>query len=164
MPFLSMVRRAALLTRRLIQRFSLSSQNRRYCKFGRNRRLVLLFAWETLFPVIGFLPVIWQTRAMVIPRIVQGGEYAIYPTCGSSRSTSPATFRKENSHESLCAGSHSTLFSFLLVCRNDIRRLVTYLDVSAERTGQVDSGFQHGPATSSSRGGTPLVGSGILHQ
>jgi hypothetical protein len=26
--------------------------------------LVLLLAWETLFPTMGFLPVTWQTRAM----------------------------------------------------------------------------------------------------
>src|SRR6185369_17493885 len=64
MPRLSMVRRPALEMRRLIQRFSLSTQNRRYCRFGRNRRLVLLLAWDTLLPTCGFLPVTWQTRAM----------------------------------------------------------------------------------------------------
>src|SRR5690554_1851393 len=53
---------AALETRRRTQRRSLSSQKRRYCRFGRKRRLVLLFACETLFPTIGPLPVIWQTR------------------------------------------------------------------------------------------------------
>jgi stearoyl-CoA desaturase (delta-9 desaturase) len=64
MPFLSIRRRAALETRRRTQRFSLSTQKRRYCRFGRNRRLVLLLAWETLFPTMGFLPVTSQTRAM----------------------------------------------------------------------------------------------------
>src|ERR1035437_3840715 len=40
MPFLSMVRRPALETRRRTQRFSVSTQIRRYCRFGRKRRLV----------------------------------------------------------------------------------------------------------------------------
>src|SRR6478752_2085188 len=64
MPFLSIRRRAALETRRRTQRFSVSTQNRRYCRWGRKRRLVLLLAWETLFPTIGRLPVTWHTRAM----------------------------------------------------------------------------------------------------
>src|SRR4029079_13160162 len=64
MPFLSIRRRAALETRRRTQRFSVSTQKRRYCRFGRNRRLVLLLAWETLFPTIGPLPVTSHTRAM----------------------------------------------------------------------------------------------------
>src|SRR6187549_584331 len=64
MPFLSIRRRAALETRRRTKRFSLSTQKRRYCRFGRNRRLVLLLAWETLFPTIGPLPVTSQTRAI----------------------------------------------------------------------------------------------------
>src|SRR5687767_1057845 len=64
MPFLSMRRRPALEMRRRTQRFSFSTQNRRYCRFGRNRRLVLLLAWETLFPTIGPLPVTSQTRAI----------------------------------------------------------------------------------------------------
>src|SRR3569832_353724 len=66
MPFLSMVRRAALDKRRRTQRFSLSTQNRRYCRLGRKRRLVLLLAWETLFPTMGFLPVTTHTRAMTL--------------------------------------------------------------------------------------------------
>src|SRR5215471_8400955 len=44
MPFLSMVRSALLVSRRLTQRFSLSTQNLRRCRFGMNRRLVLLWA------------------------------------------------------------------------------------------------------------------------
>src|SRR5688572_24772329 len=64
MPFLSIRRSAALETRRRTQRFSVSTQKRRYCRFGRNRRLVLLLAWETLFPTIGPLPVTSHTRAM----------------------------------------------------------------------------------------------------
>src|SRR5690606_27859708 len=63
-PFLSIRRRAAPETRRRTQRFSLSTQKRRYCRFGRNRRLVLLLAWDTLFPTMGFLPVTSHTRAM----------------------------------------------------------------------------------------------------
>src|SRR6185295_13803625 len=64
MPFLSIVRSPALVRRRLTQRFSLSTQKRRRCRFGRNRRGVLLFACETWWPTIGALPVTWQTRAI----------------------------------------------------------------------------------------------------
>src|SRR6218665_392766 len=64
MPFLSIRRRPALEMRRRTQRFPASTQKRRYCRFARNRRLVLLLAWETLFPTIGPLPVTSQTRAM----------------------------------------------------------------------------------------------------
>src|SRR3546814_8737895 len=62
-----MVRSALVETRRRTQRFSLSTQKRRDCKLGKKRRLVLLFACETLLPTIGPLPVTWHTRAMVIP-------------------------------------------------------------------------------------------------
>ena len=55
---------AALETRRRTQRFSLSTQKRRYCRLGRKRRLVLLLAWETLLPTMGFLPVTSHTRAI----------------------------------------------------------------------------------------------------
>ncbi len=65
MPTLSMVRSAALDTRRRTQRFSLSTQKRRDCKLGKKRRLVLLLACDTLLPDIGRLPVTLQTRAMV---------------------------------------------------------------------------------------------------
>jgi hypothetical protein len=30
----------------------------------------LLFAWETLFPTMGPLPVTWHTRAMIISFVV----------------------------------------------------------------------------------------------
>src|SRR3954465_7597617 len=73
MPFLSIRRTAALETRRRTQRFSFSTQKRRYCRFGRNRRLVLLLAWETLFPTIGPLPVTSQTRAISTLRFRQNG-------------------------------------------------------------------------------------------
>src|SRR5690349_15286314 len=64
MPSLSMIRRPALETRRETQRFSDSTKMRRFCRLGKKRRLVLLFAWETLLPTIGFFPVTWQARAM----------------------------------------------------------------------------------------------------
>src|SRR5689334_7289760 len=64
MPFLSIVRSAALVSRRFTHRFSVSTQKRRRCRFGRNRRLVLLLAWDTWCPTIGPLPVTWQTRAI----------------------------------------------------------------------------------------------------
>src|SRR5688500_4266456 len=62
MPFLSMVRSACAETFSLIQRFSLATQKRRSCRFGRKRRRVLLFACETLLPVCTPLPVTWHTR------------------------------------------------------------------------------------------------------
>jgi hypothetical protein len=65
MPFLSIKRKAALETRKRTQRFSLSTQKRRYCRLGMNRRRVLLWAWETLFPDMGFLPVTSHTFAMI---------------------------------------------------------------------------------------------------
>src|SRR5258705_2734385 len=65
MPFLSIVRSPCCETRRPTQRFSLSTQKRRYCRFGRNRRWVLLLAWETWLPCCGFLPVTSHTRAMM---------------------------------------------------------------------------------------------------
>src|SRR5512138_178559 len=62
MPFLSMVRSAAVETRSFTQRFSLATQNRRSCRFGLKRRRVLFIACETLLPVVVRLPVTWQTR------------------------------------------------------------------------------------------------------
>src|SRR5690606_29897292 len=62
MPFLSMVRRAAVETRSFTQRFSEATQKRRSCRLGRKRRRVLLLACETLLPVCTPLPVTWQTR------------------------------------------------------------------------------------------------------
>src|SRR5690606_29086456 len=62
MPFLSMVRRAAVETRSFTQRFSEATQKRRSCRLGRKRRRVLLLACETLLPVCTLLPVTWQTR------------------------------------------------------------------------------------------------------
>src|SRR5690606_13151111 len=67
MPTLSMVRSALVETRRRTQRFSLSTQKRCDCKLGKKRRLVLLFACETLLPTIGPFPVTWHTRAIILP-------------------------------------------------------------------------------------------------
>jgi hypothetical protein len=73
-------------TRKLTKRLSVSSQNRCVCKFGRKRRRLRLFAWDTVLPVLGPLPVTWQTRDMIthldagkkkqprfIPGAVRGG-------------------------------------------------------------------------------------------
>src|SRR5687768_3329202 len=77
MPFLSIVRNAALDRRKLIQRRSLSTQNRRHCRLGRKRLFVLLLAWETWWPVIGFFPVTSHTRAMAIHSKIQ--KRILYP-------------------------------------------------------------------------------------
>jgi hypothetical protein len=57
-PFLSIVRMPLPDTLRLTHRFSLSSQKRWVCRFGRKRRRFRLLACETVFPLIGRLPVI----------------------------------------------------------------------------------------------------------
>jgi hypothetical protein len=56
MPFLSIVRSAFDDTLSFTQRFSLGTQKRRSCRFGSQRRLVLLLAWETLLPERERLP------------------------------------------------------------------------------------------------------------
>src|ERR1700691_1738230 len=66
MPRFSMVRRPRVDTRRLTKRLSVSSQNRWVCRFGRKRRRLRLFAWDTVLPVFGPLPVTWQTRDMIL--------------------------------------------------------------------------------------------------
>ena len=60
------------------QRFSLSTQKRRDCRFGRKRRCVLLLAWETWFPYCGFLPVISHTRDMMQLRKFERGAILHY--------------------------------------------------------------------------------------
>ena len=87
MPFLSIKRNAALETRKRTQRFSLSTQKRRYCRFGMNRRRVLLWAWETLFPDMGFLPVTSHTFAMI---------RTLSMNVGSLRRTSPTGWNTGN--------------------------------------------------------------------
>src|SRR5690606_26187574 len=61
MPFLSMVRSAAVETRSLTQRFSEATQKRRSWRLGWKRRRVLRLECETLLPVVVRLPVTWQT-------------------------------------------------------------------------------------------------------
>jgi len=63
-PSLSIVFIALALTRRRMNLPSEGTQNRFVCKLGRNFRLVLLLAWETLWPLIGFFPVTSQTLAI----------------------------------------------------------------------------------------------------
>src|SRR6516164_3598022 len=72
MPFLSMVRRAWVETLSLIQRFSLGTQKRRSCRFGSQRRRVLLLACDTLLPDCARLPVTWQTLAIVPSSMMNG--------------------------------------------------------------------------------------------
>src|ERR1700758_5877416 len=62
MPFFSTVRMPLVVRRSVTQRFSVSSQKRCVCRFGRKRRRFLLLAWETRLPTAGFFPVISQTR------------------------------------------------------------------------------------------------------
>src|SRR6185437_16341945 len=73
MPFLSIVRRALVETRSFTQRFSLGTQKRRSCRFGRQRRRVLLLACDTLLPDCARLPVTWQTLAIVPTSILRTG-------------------------------------------------------------------------------------------
>src|ERR1700732_538183 len=67
MPRFSTVRMPLVVSRRLTQRLSVSTQKRCVCRFGRKRRRVLLLAWETRFPTAGFLPVTSQTRDIRLP-------------------------------------------------------------------------------------------------
>src|SRR5579864_1431062 len=61
-PLFSRVRMPLVVSRSDTQRFSVSSQKRCVCRFGRKRRRFLLLAWETRLPTAGFLPVTSQTR------------------------------------------------------------------------------------------------------
>src|SRR5690606_2030821 len=45
---------------------SFSDSSETSFRFGRNRRRVLLLAWDTLLPLIGPLPVSSQTRDMIL--------------------------------------------------------------------------------------------------
>src|SRR5690348_18463633 len=73
MPFLSIVRRAWDETRSFTQRFSLGTQKRRSCRFGSQRRRVLLLACDTLLPDCARLPVTWQTLAIVPTSMMRTG-------------------------------------------------------------------------------------------
>src|SRR4051812_32370084 len=83
-----MVRSALVETRSFTQRFSLGTQKRRSCRFGSQRRRVLLLACDTLLPDCARLPVTWQTLAIVPSSIVngaplsQGGFGPAGPRCG----------------------------------------------------------------------------------
>ncbi len=57
---------------------SSARKNRFFCKLGKKRRFVLILEWETLFPVMGRLPVnthtfdilseFWTAKVGIIPR------------------------------------------------------------------------------------------------
>lgn len=66
MPNLSIIRKPLVLNFSVTKRFSSSTQRRRFCRLGRKRRRVLLLACETLFPVVGRLPVTSQTLDMIL--------------------------------------------------------------------------------------------------
>ncbi len=66
MPCLSMVLRPFLDKRSFMNLFWLSTQILCVWRFGRNFLLVLLWAWETLFPLFVFLPVTWHTLAIFV--------------------------------------------------------------------------------------------------
>src|ERR1700710_2032560 len=61
-PLCSIVRIPFVVTRRLIGAPRISDIIEVSCRFGRNRRRVLLFAWLTLLPDCTVLPVISQRR------------------------------------------------------------------------------------------------------
>src|ERR1700730_2546719 len=122
MPLFSTVRMPLVLRRRLTQRFSVSTQNRCVCRFGRNRRRFLLLAWETRLPTPGLLPVTSQTRdirttfryfsnlgsswtSLPIP-----GRALYQPEGGITRSPGPLTgprFRTQGNDGHLIAPLHS---------------------------------------------------------
>src|SRR5258708_25489676 len=64
-PTCSTERRPWVETRSFTLVSSASEIKVTFCRFGRNVRLVLLLAWETLFPTCRPLPVSSQTRDMV---------------------------------------------------------------------------------------------------
>src|SRR5258708_40363771 len=85
-PRFAMVRKPRVDTRRLTKRFSDSSQKRWLCKLGRKRRRLRLFACETVLPVLGPLPVTWQTRDMAKPLNLEAFTGAgLYTRVDSSR-------------------------------------------------------------------------------
>jgi hypothetical protein len=55
--------------RSVTKRFSSATQIRFFCKFGKKRRRVLLFACDTLFPYCTVLPVSWQTLDIAVCRL-----------------------------------------------------------------------------------------------
>ena len=69
-PFLFIVRSAEVETFRETQTPCDSKKNLFVFKFGKNLRLVLLLACDTLLPTCVLLPVIWQTFAIVLLNII----------------------------------------------------------------------------------------------
>jgi len=65
-PFLSSVLNARVEMRSVTKRPSSGTQMRFFCKFGKKRRRVLLFACETLLPYMTVLPVNSQTFDMTV--------------------------------------------------------------------------------------------------
>lgn len=70
MPFLLMVRIASVETFSVTHLSSSGMKNLFVWRLGRNLLRVLWLEWETVFPLMGFFPVISQTRAMVQSFIV----------------------------------------------------------------------------------------------
>jgi hypothetical protein len=73
-----MVRMPSVETLRVTHLSSSARKKRFCCKLGKKRRFVLILEWETLFPVIGRLPVnthtldilseFWTAKVGIIPR------------------------------------------------------------------------------------------------
>lgn len=59
-----MVRMPSVDSFSVIHLSSSAKKKRFVCRFGKNRRLVLMFEWDTLFPVTGTFPVIWHILDM----------------------------------------------------------------------------------------------------
>ena len=98
-PRWSTVRSAAADTRSRKDRPNTSEINVTSFRFGRNRRFVLLLAWETLFPTIGRLPLSSHTRDMSLshPR----------NRWGAGLGTSPQNSVRGAYGESRCASRQS---------------------------------------------------------
>src|SRR5690242_3506426 len=65
-PLCSTVRMPLAVRRRRTDEPRISDGNEQTCMFGWNRRRVLLFAWLTLLPNCGFLPLTLHTRDIVL--------------------------------------------------------------------------------------------------
>ena len=149
MPTLSMTRIPAQDKRRETQRFSDSTKIRRFCKLGRKRRFVLLLAWETLLPIIGPLPVTWQTRAiahsLVNFRNREKREYSVKTTTESmtcEKQLCRAIDQKFNNWRAL----HLTVFGERMHVRAGDDKMVEDAHVDQrqrlhQRTGQHEVGF-----------------------
>src|SRR5882757_7211434 len=106
-PRFSMVRKPRVETRRLTKRFSDSSQNRWLCKLGRKRRRLRLFACETVLPVLGPLPVTWQTRDMAKPLNLEAFRgAALYTRVDPWRQDPPPNSGPDSMDCGFCSGAH----------------------------------------------------------